>query len=140
MTEAQEKLEKLFDEYVPAEGPADTLGGEIVRAVERVGYRWYNDGDMIFHGYGNITATPAWRFVSKYVPGIDLPEKFDDNTYTEYIEELCKVVADYLAEHPELFERRNFFDSTEPTKEDERAERMDLEDEYYDDDDPDTDW
>ncbi len=134
MTEAQQKLEEWFDEYVPAEGTADTLGGEIVRAVERVAYRWYNDGDMIFHGYGNVTVTPAWRFISKFVPNIDCPEKFDDKPYTEYIEDLCEIVVDYLTEHPEVFEKRNFFDSTEPTKEDERAERMDLDDEYYGDD------
>lgn len=126
MTEAQKKLEQLFDEYVPVEGPADTLGGEIVRAVERVAYRWYNDGDMIYHGYGNITVTPSWRFVDSHVPGVTYPEYFEDDVYDRYIEELCKIVVEYLEGTPEVFKKENHKDSRTPTKEDYDAEREDL--------------
>ena len=30
----------------------ETVGGEIIRAINRLGYRWWNDGDKFFVGYG----------------------------------------------------------------------------------------
>lgn len=52
MTTAEQKINALFSELVPASGKADTVAGEIVRAVSRIGYRNYNDGDHIGVGYG----------------------------------------------------------------------------------------
>ena len=33
--------------FVPAKGPANTVGGEIVRAINIIAYRYYNDGDTL---------------------------------------------------------------------------------------------
>lgn len=52
MITAEQKINALFAELVPASGKADTVAGEIVRAVSRIGYRNYNDGDHIGVGYG----------------------------------------------------------------------------------------
>ena len=54
-TVSTKKLSRMFDEHVPMSGKADTVGGEIVRAISRIGYRWWNDGDHIGVGYGNET-------------------------------------------------------------------------------------
>lgn len=64
MTAAENKINKLFEELVPTSGKADTVAGEIIRAVSRVGYRWYNDGDMIGRGYGKETCNPAARYLA----------------------------------------------------------------------------
>lgn len=40
-------LNALADELVPLSGPANTVAGEIVRAICQIGYRWYNGGDRI---------------------------------------------------------------------------------------------
>lgn len=45
MTKNEERINKLFKELVPETGKADSLAGELVRAMSRIGYRFYNDGD-----------------------------------------------------------------------------------------------
>ena len=64
-SEAVKKLNGFFEMYVPVVGPVKTVGGEIVRAASRIGYRWFNDGDMLGVGYGNETCNPAGRFLMK---------------------------------------------------------------------------
>lgn len=54
-----EKFDKVFNEWVPDSGPAETVGGEIVRAVNKIVYRYYNDGDFIDVDYGKETCNPA---------------------------------------------------------------------------------
>ena len=57
------KLEKrnqvLFDKLVPGSGAAETVEGELMRAINRLVYRWYNDGDYFYKGYGAETAGPV---------------------------------------------------------------------------------
>ena len=36
------RLNELFDELVPSKGKADSLAGELIRAVSRIGHRYYN--------------------------------------------------------------------------------------------------
>lgn len=57
--EITNKIDALFEELVPASGKADTVAGEIIRAVCRIGYRWFNDGDMVGVGYWKETCNPA---------------------------------------------------------------------------------
>ncbi len=59
-------IEDYFNELVPPSGKAGTVNGEIVRAANRIGYRWYNDGDKFFEGYGAETAGPAMAFLVKH--------------------------------------------------------------------------
>ena len=60
MTKNEERINKLFKELVPETGKADSLAGELVRAMSRIGYRFYNDGDQLGIGYGN-----AKRFLER---------------------------------------------------------------------------
>lgn len=55
--------EILFNALVPGSGNADNLGGELLRAAERIAYRYYNDGDKAGEGYGRETVNPAVRFM-----------------------------------------------------------------------------
>ena len=48
-------LTDLFNSFVPDEGKADTVLGEILRAYHRIMWRWYNDGDGYFLDYGVTT-------------------------------------------------------------------------------------
>ena len=58
------RVNTKFEELVPLEGKADTLAGEIVRAISRIGYRFYNDGDQVGVGYGKQTCNPPARFLA----------------------------------------------------------------------------
>ena len=44
-----------FDYLVPREGTAPTVAGEIYRAIARIIYRDFNDGDKFYEGYGRET-------------------------------------------------------------------------------------
>ena len=57
----------MFNELVPGEGNADNLGGELLRAAERIAYRYWNDGDKAGEGYGRETVNPAVRFMEAKV-------------------------------------------------------------------------
>ena len=76
MTKNHERINELFEELVPGSGKAESLAGELVRAMARIGYRWYNDGDQVGIGYGRETCNPAARFLIhpelRTLPTIDM--------------------------------------------------------------------
>lgn len=47
----KEAFEKIFDKYVPSDGKANTIIGEILRGYNKLMYRYLNDGDDIECGY-----------------------------------------------------------------------------------------
>lgn len=113
MTTAESRLHDLFDELVPARGKADTVAGEIVRAVNRIIYRSWNDGDHIGMGYGNETCNPAARYLmaragDKVRKAIcDIWGVRSDTLYGAGIRVLELEVLDFLDTHPELMKQAN---------------------------------
>ena len=85
MTKNEERINKLFKELVPETGKADSLAGELVRAMSRIGYRFYNDGDQLGIGYGKETCNPAGRFLG--VKGNDKIAKLTADAWAVYSEE-----------------------------------------------------
>lgn len=108
MTQNEERINKLFWELVPEEGKCENLAGEIVRATARIGYRYYNDGDMVGIGYGKETCNPAARFLLNRLPAKSaetVAMLWGENNEEKYIalfNELAGSVADYIETHPEL--------------------------------------
>ena len=66
----EKRNEALFDKLVPGSGNSDTIEGEMLRAINRIVYRYYNDGDFFYKGYGAETAGPAHSFLinSREIP------------------------------------------------------------------------
>lgn len=131
MTKNDEKLSKIFNELVPADGKADSLAGEIIRATMRISYRRWNDGDRIGIGYGNETVNAPARFLEANTnPEIKLTintmwGEWNEARYDEQLELLKGQAADYVNEHPELREKRT----------DDMWEYTDESDYHYDDED-----
>ena len=144
MTIVEKKLSDLFDELVPASGKADTVAGEIVRAVERIIYRNWNDGDHIGVGYGRETCNPAARYLSKVCGGevaacIGAMWGVENDTiYDKLTDLLGKLVLDYLDRHPDMKIAENVFDMYDARDPDEDVDFVE-EDEWEDDDDWDED-
>ena len=88
MTEEQKnEWAAMEDRLMPTSGKAETVAGEIIRAVDRIWYRWYNDGDKINVGYGKETCNGTARFLEK-IRGSEFPAEvwngcLDDDGYTE---------------------------------------------------------
>lgn len=109
MNAAEKKIEELFEELVSPSGKADTVAGEIIRAVSRICYRNYNDGDHIGVGYGKETCNPAARYlmakagekVEKIIV-VELWGEEEDYRYDIALPKLEEAVLEYLEQHPEL--------------------------------------
>lgn len=136
MTEAETRISELFKELVPGSGKADSLAGEIIRATSRIGYRRYNDGDMIGVGYGKETCNAAARFLEEKTTATisaiihAMWGNTNSEEYDELLESLNRAVADHIEKNPELREEptEDFWDWTD-TDED----RDDQEDDDDDD-------
>lgn len=61
-----EKFNRYSNKLMKPSGKSDTVAGEIVRAVNRICYRFYNDGDIMGCGYGNETCNAAGRYLFEY--------------------------------------------------------------------------
>ena len=119
-----EKMEALFDILVPASGPAETMAGELVRAMMRINYRWFNDGDYFYTGYGLETCGSSAAFIADNIDDeaygliMDAADNMgDDGRYEDSIAQLEEVVLDYVMSNPEAFwtkpkDSRNYTSST----------------------------
>lgn len=139
MTQNIDKLNILFEELVPAVGKAENLAGELVRAAERIGYRFFNDGDQIGIGYGKETCNAAARFlmantpkeVSELVAG--LWGLYSEKGYEALLDVMIGELVAYIEAHAETRQQ--------PTKDmfDYYDKYEDVDDSYDDEDDED-DW
>lgn len=114
--------EQLFEKYVPACGMAETVGGEILRSMTRIIYRFYNDGDMVGIGYGNETVNSSDRYLVHNVPDYVTLDQFSEYQEKEYEDRMLKnhrtVFAYLQGSGKVLFDVNNFFDSRNPNSED----------------------
>ena len=135
-----DEVDALFDELVPMSGKAKTVAGELIRALCRISYRWYNDGDCIGVDYGNETCNPAARYLIEYTPSNSgIPRMVNKLWGTEYdkndIDRLAELVVDYIEDHPELKTKRNSVDMWDLYKDEDSDWEEEDEDDYYDDED-----
>ena len=59
----KKEMKPLWNKLVSSSGASKTVEGEILRAVNRIIYRWGNDGDYFWTGYGAETAGPAMAYL-----------------------------------------------------------------------------
>jgi len=108
MFRKEKKLDALFDELVPSSGKSDSVAGELVRAVCRIYYRYFKDGDRIGIGYGNTTCNAPARYLERR--GVDMVRKvikalrnsYDDTAYETRLYMLTDEVIDFINLHPSL--------------------------------------
>ena len=122
MTEAEKKeWAAMEDRLMPGMGKAETVAGEIIRATDRIWYRWWNDGDKINVGYGKETCNGTARYLEK-IRGTDFPVeiwggRLNDDEYTEFTERLVEEMFAFIKARPEL--------EATPNTEDSRADFID---------------
>lgn len=122
--------EVVTDILVPDRGMCDTQAGELVRAINRLIYRYWNDGDIFCEDYGLETcasdaaflidtSTPeiadALEDVMAYSDKTHLTSKFDSiyANYREVLNGVYNAIMEYLADSPELFATKPVGDSRE---------------------------
>lgn len=115
----EDQIDCLHSDVVPTEGKAESLGGELVRAIVRIIYRDRNDGDKFFQGYGLETCGSSAMFL--YNNGFDTQidhiienagrYENDDDAYSDAINKLGQLVLDRIQNEPELLTTLNDVDS-----------------------------
>ena len=147
MTKNEDRINKLFEELVPASGKAESLAGELIRAMSRIAYRFYNDGDQVGMGYGKETCNPAARFLmakgSKRVSSLATAiwGIYDEGAYEDLLDILAGAVADHVKQTPDLrttpTEDMWSYRTDEDVDDDWEDEEDDYEEEDYDEDEED---
>lgn len=150
MNDAQKYLGNEFDKYVPYKGKADTVYGECIRAMNRIAFRNWNDGDMIGYDYGNETCNAPARFLMEHIEDDEIHElilkmwkesEISEKAYENDLDKLTQYVCDYLKENKDKMLVKNeedMWDYTEP--EDYKYDEDDEDDDdYYDDSEDDDD-
>lgn len=104
-----DKFEGINDKYLPYKGEGATKAMQIVTAVNKLIYKWYNDGDVFdntYHleGWANDLSSYAnwiydntkdgWKILNK------IKDCYNDSDYEDLLKELADtlLVEDYLAE------------------------------------------
>jgi hypothetical protein len=103
-------MSALFNEFVPSSGSCDNLGAELIRAVERIRYRDYNDGDRFYEGYGLETCSSDAAFIAEntnddiYETIVDIADNYNDSDseYTNRLNLLAKNVVNYIKDTPDI--------------------------------------
>lgn len=135
LTTNEKKIEALFEELVPASGAASTVAGEITRAINRICYRCFNDGDHLGVGYGRETCNPAGRYLAAKCDGkVAAMIKacwgvVDDTDYDGMLDILEGLVVDYIEAHPELKTTPNTEDMWDYRDKDEDVDTYDEDEE-----------
>lgn len=99
--DSDDPFETAFDLLVPESGKCETLAGEMIRAMMRLLYRDYNDGDLFYEGYGLEVAAPAASFLMEHGYWDQFEEimnkELRDDQYTQALEAIKdKLVDDIL--------------------------------------------
>lgn len=103
-TTIEDRIQALSDRLVPGTGSAGTVAGELVRAMMKVLYRDYNDGDVFYQGYGLETCAPAMEYIKEILNSSDLDDYLDsiaqqglqDDDYTDSLREVASRVIKYI--------------------------------------------
>ena len=100
--ELEDRNEPLYDKLVPGQGDAETVEGEMLRAINRLIYRYYNDGDKYYEGYGTETAGPAHSFLvnanhpQKAIMNRLFKEFISDDEYERMLKDILDVILDHI--------------------------------------------
>ena len=145
--ELEDRNEPLYNELVAGSGKSDTVEGEMLRAINRIVYRYYNDGDEYHTGYGTETAGPAHSFLVNASHSLKslISTLFKNGTnYEQTIKDVLDAILDYIESRQGKYTPNNLGDmfDYEAEFEDDTSDEYDEydHDDYYDDEDEDDDW
>ena len=99
------KFVSIKDKYLPVSGEGETRATQIITAVSKLVYKWYNDGDVFdntyhMNGWCNDLSSYA-NWLDKYANVDDVLGKISEcYTYDDY-EDLLKELTDIT--HDEVF-------------------------------------
>lgn len=100
--ELEDRNNPLYDKLVAGMGKSETVEGEMLRAINRIAYRYYNDGDEYMTGYGTETAGPAHSFLvnarhpQRSAMNTLFKEFVSDAEYERILNDVLDVILDHI--------------------------------------------
>lgn len=146
------KFSPMINKYMPDKGEGDNQAGQICTAINKLIYKWYNDGDVFdntYHleGWWNDLSTYAnwlYKYCVEAKPVLDRITECEDGTaYTYLLKDLADTCLQYniLEKYEELslkdsiYECEGPFKYEEPQEEEEDWSEEDYEDESFEEED-----
>lgn len=109
----QRRIDKYFEVLVPPSGKCETVAGELLRAICKLRYRWWNDGDYFYEGYGIETCSKAAAFIDQNGTRemglllermMDIPtDEYNEHKYEKALDKLTEMILDYLDTEDGIF-------------------------------------
>ncbi len=105
------KFDSITDKYLPSTGEGETRATQLVTAISKLVYKWYNDGDV----YDNTHYLDGWcndissyaNWIYKHYPSSNrFLNRISDVNEGGY-ELILKELADLLLQEPFLEEENN---------------------------------
>lgn len=132
-----DKFDGINEKYLPERGEGETVATQIVTAVNKIIYKWYNDGDVFdnthhMEGWANDLSDyanwlyentkDAWKILNK------ISDCISDSEYEDLLQELADKLLneEYLAEQNKLEKVGTIYNCNGKFKYKEEAEE-----EYY---------
>lgn len=118
------KLYNLHNELVPEVGKSKNKAGEIVRAMSRLNYRYFNNDEIVGYRKGNDTCNSSLRYLieefsqlteGKFISN-DLQRLWESSfiprkEYEGILKKASLDIANYIKDYPELKLLENELDS-----------------------------
>ena len=145
-----DKFDGICDKYLPWEGEGETIASQIVTAVCKLVYKWYNDGDVFdnthyMDGWCNDLSSYA-NWLRKYTNAGYILDSIENVLNDEEYEQMLADLADtlmneeLLAEMAEKEKVGSIYDCNGPYKFVENWEEDEDEDDYWEDEDEDENY
>ena len=95
-----DKFDSIEERYLPIRGEGETKATQIVTAVTKLVYKWYNDGDVFdntyyLEGWANDLSSYA-NWLDKYTKASIILSKISDCYDNDDYEYLLKFLSDLL--------------------------------------------
>ncbi len=105
-----EEFNEVERKYLPVRGEGDNMATQIVTAVTKLIYKWYNDGDVYDNSYclegwcNDLSSYANWLY--KNVPETEnillkISSCLEDGDYEDLLKELCDTTntMEFLADY-----------------------------------------
>jgi len=110
----QEQYDKWADELMPAMGAAKTVAGELIRAVSRLAYDFYNNGmgndtsgALNFLRDKGVVDVFTYKTIKPYTTGMCYKGNYDGDLFQIAIESMVDKTIEKVLANPELLTEEN---------------------------------
>lgn len=148
-----DKFEVLFDKYLPIRGEGETKATQIVTALNKLVYKWYNDGDVfdnsyVLEGWANDLSDYA-NWLWEHTDANEILDKvfncYNNSDYEDLLKELTDKLMDeeYLENENKIekigtiYSCEGKFQFVEDEDEDDEEDYDDYDEDYEEEDEED---